>query len=258
MIKPLYLLIFSIFINYNVLAFDHDYKIWNKILIDNVKENSFSSSVNYSSIKSSPKQFNQFINTLESLNKSEFDSFSKKQKLAFLINAYNAFTVKLIVDNYPVKSIKDLGSFFSSPWKKRFFRLFGKKTYLDKIEHKMIRKWFNEPRIHFAVVCASIGCPALKARAYTAELLESQLQVSANKFLKDLTRNRYNNKNKKLELSAIFKWYGDDFKSKYGSFQKFIANKITDDKLLIQKIKNNELSISYLDYNWNLNEYSKK
>ena len=124
--------------------------------------------------------------------------------------------------------------------------------YLDGIEHGIIRKDFNEPRIHFAVVCASIGCPQLRGEAFVSAKLEKQLEEQAVSFLSDSSRNRYNSIENKLELSKIFDWYGDDFKKKFGSVQAFISPRISKDVSVQKKIM--EATTSFLEYNWNLNE----
>ncbi|MFM8313131.1 MAG: DUF547 domain-containing protein, partial [Deltaproteobacteria bacterium] len=173
------------------------------------------------------------------------------EKLAFLINAYNALTIKWILQHYPVKSIKDTGGFLSSPWKKKFFKLFGEEQSLDGIEHGILRKDFQEPRIHFAVVCASKGCPALKGEAYTAAKLEEQLESSARNFLRDSERNYYNAEENRFFLSKIFDWYGDDFKKKLGSVQAFIVPRMIPDT---STVKIQESTLKYLDYDWSLNE----
>jgi hypothetical protein len=234
-------------------AFDHTHKLWNDTLKKYVVLTQFSSAVKYKELKSNSSQFNQYLKILEGLKKSDFNKFNKKQKLSFLINAYNAFTVKLILDNYPLRSIKDLGGLFSSAWKKKFFTLFGKKSHLDNIEHDMIRKDFNEPRIHFAVVCASIGCPALKNEAYTHDKLLVQLEESSHKFLRDTSRNRFNKASQTLELSSIFKWYGKDFDKTYGSYLEFVAGRMNVDPATKKLIQSKKLKLTFLKYDWKLN-----
>lgn len=240
-------------------GFDHTHAEWTKVLEKYVHVSGPSSTVNYRSLKDNGQALSKYLGEIEVVTKSEFDKFSENEKLAFLINAYNAFTVKLIVDKYPIKSIKDAGqSSFSnisgSPWRTKFFKLFGSETYLDKIEHDMIRKWFNEPRIHFAVVCASVGCPALKDEAYVASRLDAQLESAANDFIKDKSRNRFVSESKTLELSSIFKWYGSDFIKKFGSVESFLAPRITDIQNDQDWIRNKKPKIDYLDYDWSLNE----
>ncbi len=178
------------------------------------------------------------------LSEKAFKKLAKNEQLAYLINAYNYYTIQLIISNYPTKSIKDLGSTFSSPWSKDFIQLFkkGDKISLDDIEHKMIRKNFDEPRIHFAVVCASIGCPPLRNEAFIASKIQDQLQDQAEQFLKDTTKNLI--KGDELHLSKIFKWYGDDFNKTYGGYIPFVQ------KLLKTKYSD----VEWLDYDWNLND----
>ncbi|MGL1937380.1 MAG: DUF547 domain-containing protein [Fibrobacterales bacterium] len=182
------------------------------------------------------------------LTKKAFQSLPDPEKLAYLINVYNYYTLKLIVDNYPVKSIRDLGGVFSSPWSKEFITLFkGFNNFsLDDIEHKMIRKEFDEPRIHFAVVCASIGCPPLRDEAFTAQNLTQQLQSQAETFLNDTSKNYV--KGNKLYLSKIFDWYGGDFNKQHGSYLSFIQKKLNT--------KNSD--IEWLEYDWNLNSSTCK
>lgn len=238
----------------SVSAFDHSHRDWSAFLKKQVTVKGQASTVNYKVIKSDPKDLIAYINSLESVTLDIFNSFSENEKLAFLINAYNAFTIKLIVDNYPVKSIKDIGSILTSPWKIKFFSLFGERRNLDNVEHDMIRKWFNEPRIHFAVVCASVGCPSLKNEAYVAAQLDKQLEEASLNFLSDSSRNRYLSTEKKLELSSIFKWYGGDFVKKFGSLEVFIAPRITSSSSDQAVIREKNASVSYLDYDWSLNE----
>lgn len=244
----------SLLISTKVLAFDQAHKSFDKLLKETVSYKGSQSLVDYKKIKKNPAALNSYLDSLSTVKKEEFDSWTAGNKLAFLINAYNAFTIKLIVDNYPTKSIKDLGSFLKSPWKKEFFKLFGKSTHLDGIEHDMIRKKFDEPRIHFSVVCASIGCPPLHNFAFTGNGLEKQLKAATKAFLMDTNKNSYNPKKKKLRISKIFKWYGDDFNKKYGSYLKFISTRITKDKEAQKLIAKDEISSSWNSYDWNLNE----
>ena len=234
--------------------FDHSHQAWTLLLQKHVTIKNYASTVDYKAIKKDPTELEAYLHTIEEVSQEEFGRFSSSKKLAFLINAYNGFTVKLIVDHYPVKSIKDIGSIISSPWKKKFFILLGKKRHLDNIEHDMIRKWFDEPRIHFAVVCASIGCPALRKEAFISTDIDAQLEDAAKMFLSDKSRNRFLPEGKKLELSSIFKWYGGDFLKKYGSLEEFIAPRITINLEHQNIIRGKKATISYLDYDWSLNE----
>jgi hypothetical protein len=226
----------------SVFAFDHSHKVFTEVLQQNVSIKDKQSLVDYKGLKSSPGKLNGYLESLSSVKVNSYNSFSEDQKLAFLINAYNAFTLKLIIDNYPLESIKDIGSIFSGPWDKKFFTLLGKKKTLNNIEHGMIRKKFNEPRIHFAVNCASIGCPSLANTAFTADKLDIQLETAANNFMSNPTKNYA--KDNTLYLSKIFDWYGKDFKE-IGGFVDYAKKKLK----VSGKVK-----YSFLDYSWKLNE----
>ena len=194
--------------------FDHTHASWKAIVSETVKTEGSVSEVDYAKIKRAPQALDGYLSTLSAVPSEAYEKFSTDEKLTFLINAYNAFTVKLIIEHYPVRSIKKIGGAFSSPWKVKFFKLLGKERYLDELEHEIIRKQFNEPRIHLALVCASKGCPAL--RAYDAKKLNEELDHTTNVFLRDPQRNRYDPASKKLELGKIFDWYGEDFVKKHG------------------------------------------
>ena len=245
-------------------TFDHEHGTWNLLLKEHVHWNSdhTASQVNYDRLKSNPVPLDRYLDKLSAVSRVEFDSFNRDQQLAFLINAYNAFTVQLILTEYPdLKSIKDLGSFFSSPWKKKFFHLLGESQSLDGIEHGLIRGSgrYNEPLIHFAVNCASIGCPALLDEAYVAEKLDQQLLGSTRSFLSDRSRNRFDAGNGTLNVSSLFDWYAEDFARGwrgYDSPQAFFrthADWITDDPVAARRLLAGPLEIEFLDYDWNLN-----
>jgi len=196
----------------------------------------------------------------------QYRGWSDGQRLAFLINAYNAFTVELILTAYPdIQSIKDLGGFFQSPWKQRFFTLLGKERHLDDLEHGLIRApgVFDEPRIHFAVNCASIGCPMLRNEAYTAGQLEGQLADAIARFLADGSRNRFDAATGTLWLSKIFDWYGDDFEQGHRGFDSLQSSlAVYADRLGQEseqdrrRIRDGDYRVRFLDYDWRLNSVS--
>ena len=201
-------------------AVDHSYRDYNKLLKGNVVLRGPQSWVRYGNMKKDPALLDRFVENIESVSHQEYKGWTGNQKKAFLINAYNALTLKLILTRYPdLESIKDLGGFFSSPWKKKFFTLFGKKQYLDYIEHEMLRKDWSDARVHFVLVCASIGCPALRSEAYVAERLDLQMDEAMKSFLGDKQRNRFNAAENRLEISSIFKWYKQDFVKAQGSIE---------------------------------------
>ncbi|EON77658.1 Uncharacterized protein DUF547 [Lunatimonas lonarensis] len=176
-------------------------------------------------------------------------SWSIDEQLAYWINAYNAFTVKLIIDHYPVKTIQDIGPKLNIPlintvWHLEFFSIGGKKASLDEIEHKILRKEFDEPRIHFAINCASFSCPLLANEAYVADKLEAQLERAARRFINDPERNRI--QKEKAELSELFSWFKGDF-TKSGSLGAYL-NRYSQVKM------SERAKINYIPYDWRLNE----
>jgi len=238
------------------LKFDHTHSAWNEILKEAVVTKGAKSSVRYAALKQGPKRLESYIHSLSDVTKEQYDKFSESEKLSFLINAYNAFTLTLVVNNYPVSSIKKIGGWFSTPWKIQFFKLFGELHSLDDIEHGMIRKWFNEPRIHFALVCAAKSCPPLRNEAYVADRLEEQLSAAARNFLTDRDRNYFDAPTGIVYLSSIFQWYGDDFNKTYRSAKQFIATVMAGSKIEEIKIANEDTPIEYLSYDWALNDAS--
>lgn len=204
------------------------------------------------------KQFDKYLIQLSETNP---DTLSRNGKLAFWINAYNAFTLQIIVENYPIKSINDLNSggkllshlLGTTVWDKEFITIYNEKYSLNDIEHKILRK-MSEPRIHFAIVCASISCPELRNVAYEEQKLEIQLQESAINFLRDMERNDFNLSNRTANLSKIFDWFDEDFGDTNSEILIFVSQFLSD-SLKINIIENTDKwKISYKDYNWNLNE----
>lgn len=177
--------------------------------------------------------------------------WSRNEKLAYWINAYNAFTVQLIIDHYPLKSIKELQPALAIPgintvWHKKFFKIGGKTSSLDEIEHDILRKEFEEPRIHFAINCASFSCPPIRNEAYVADKLESQLQDQAVAFVNDPKRNKITPGH--IVISRIFSWFSGDF-TKKGSLINYLNQ--------YSKIKiNPDAEIDHMDYDWSLNDVS--
>jgi Protein of unknown function, DUF547 len=239
--------------NFAFAAFDQSHKDLDTILKDVVVVNGAVSQVNYKKLSKMAVLFNKYLKETSKVTQKEFDTFNEKQQVAFLINSYNAFTLKLIVDNYPVKSIKKIGGILSSPWKMKFIVLLGKNRSLDEIEHEWLRKKYNEPRVHFAVNCASIGCPALRNEAYLAEKLDEQLTEQAKLFLRDGVRNQFDHEKKILKLSKIFDWFKEDF-TKTGTLQAFVTPYLTDDPLLRKALESETYEIEFTDYDWDLNE----
>jgi hypothetical protein len=216
--------------------------------------------VDYQGFADDKVQLDRYLADLSQVTTPEFDAWPKDEQLAFLINAYNAWTVDLILTKWPdLDSIKDLGRFFSSPWSKSFIPLLGETRSLDDIEHTMIRGFdrYQDPRIHFAVNCASVGCPALRNEAYVGSRLEAQLEEQTQLFLEDRSRNRIDSG--KLALSSIFKWYREDFEKGwqgYLSLEQFLldySEPLSLSSEEMQMLRDKSMPIRFLDYDWALN-----
>ncbi len=220
------------------------HKLLDEILRRYVSEKGW---IDYRGLKDDPQQLQEYLDLLS--NNHPNDSWSRNEQLAYWINAYNAFTLSLIIEKYPVESIKDIGSwiqipFVNTPWDIKFIEI-GDKTYdLNNIEHDILRSEFEEPRIHFAIVCASYSCPRLSRQAYTAKNLDAQLNAAARDFLNDPGKNIIDAI--KPRVSKIFSWFGGDFKKKT-SLREYI-NQYADVKI------KSEAKISFLEYDWRLND----
>ncbi len=185
-------------------------------------------------------------------------------EIAFWINLYNAGTLKLIVDHYPVKSIRRITPVripgvsialpkINSPWKKKFLRFGDGDLSLDYVEHQILRKKFDEPRIHFAIVCAAMSCPKLRSEAFRGGELDAQLQDQGVDFLNDSAKNRIPSKEGEIKISKIFKWFRSDFGDSADEVQTFISRFVLDSEIR-EKLKNGEYRVRYLKYNWRLNK----
>ncbi len=246
-------------------GFDHSHAAWHALLAKHVKPfaNGNASAVDYAALKSEHAALKAYLGTLTAVGEADYGKWSKPQRLAFLINAYNAFTVELILTKYPdLASIKDLGSVFSSPWKKKFFSLLGQERNLDDIEHGLIRApgAFDDPRIHAGVVCASIGCPMLRPDAFTPEKLDAQLDDGMKRFLADGSRNRFDAASGRLQVSKIFDWYGKDFEKGhkgYDSLQSTFARHAAHLAATPEaqaRVRSGDYRLDFLDYDWRLND----
>jgi hypothetical protein len=249
-------------------TFDHSHAAFTALLKKHVVvvDGGKTSKVKYAEFKKDEPQLKAYLDSLSAVKEAEFNTWSKAQQMAFLINAYNGQTLSLIIQNYPVKSIKDIGSLFDNRWKRKFFKLFGQDSFLDKIEHETLRKpgAYNEVRVHYAVNCASIGCPALREEAFVADRLDKQLEEQAVRFLSDRSRNRY--ANGKLDVSMIFNWFKEDWAASYTGFDgktpaissredyfSRYAKLLADSPADQQAIADKKATISHMDYDWNLN-----
>ena len=203
--------------------------------------------VDYEQLKDDPG-FKKLIIDLSSVHLNSLKT--REEKLVFWINTYNIFAAKMVTDHYPIKSIKDAGSIFRQVWKKPVGLVDGRETTLNEIEHKILRK-MDEPRIHVAIVCASISCPDLRLEAYQVDKLNEQLDDQMKRFLRSAKKGmRIDTKNNRIYLSPIFKWFEDDFESR-GGVLKFIGKYVSPE--IVKELKSSGIKVSYLDYNWDLN-----
>lgn len=228
--------------------FDQSHAIFDSVLKQYVKN----ARVDYAALKAHPQDLNRYLDQVAAVSKAEFKKWSEPQQIAFLSNAYNAYTLRLIIDHYPLKSIKDIGGFISGPWDQPVVKLFGETMDLNTVEQKILRKDYTEPRLHFVLVCAAKGCPPLRSESYVATRLEEQLVDQAKQFLAESAKNRIVATERTVYLSPIFKWYGGDFEKKSGSvlaaLKPYWPGKAT---------ATDGFKIRYTDYDWSLNEQSK-
>ena len=249
-------------------SFDHGHAAWTALLKKHIVllRNGQASQVRYAGFAQERDALKAYLAALAAVPKATFDGWTKPQQMAFLINAYNAYTIELILTKYPdLKSIKDLGSFLESPWKKKVAPLLGTTMTLDQIEHDTLRKRgaYDDPRIHFAVNCASIGCPMLREEAFVGDRLDAQLDEQALRFMSDRTRNRYDAGKQRLEVSKIFDWYGEDFRLGHkgiGSLEAFCAkyaDQLAEAPADREAVRGQKAPIAHLDYDWNLNDVKR-
>jgi len=232
--------------------------------------------VNYQALKSNRAPLDGFVVFLSKIRKDDYDKWPKKEKIAFWLNAYNAITLQTIVDHYPIRK----SGFFSNgktggikdipgAWDGIKHVVLGEPMVLNHIEHEILRKQFREPRIHFALVCASIGCPYLRVEPYVGKRLDEQLDDQARRFLATPSKFRIDRTGRKVYLSSIFKWFGSDFQEKYGSqspFKGYSGKNSADLNFIIRYLSDpdqrelltEKYEVEYLDYDWNLNDQARK
>ena len=242
-------------------GFDHTHRAWDALLRKHVLvlQEGRASQVRYAGFVQDRAALRAYLDALSAVGEPEFAAWNKAQRMAFLINAYNAWTVEKILTRYPdLKSIRDFGTVFGNPWKDRFFRLFGRETHLDQIEHEMLRKpgAYDDLRVHYAVNCASIGCPMLREEAYVAGRLEAQLEEQARRFLSDRSRNRYSAERGRLEVSKIYDWFKEDFGVREKYFARY-ANLLADGAEAQKAVAGGAAPLHFLDYDWSLNDAAR-
>ena len=219
-----------------------DHSLWAGLLQDYVS----AGRVDYAGFKQDEARLDRYLAVLE---QTDHQALEKKERFAFFVNAYNAWTVKFILTEWPdIESIKELGSIFSSPWKKEIVRLKDKTVSLDDVEHGLLRKEYRDPRVHFAVNCASKSCPPLASTPYTGKDLDERLDRAARDFLNDPQSTRLEGET--LYLSKIFDWYKEDF----GNQAAFVLQYAQGDFKTRLKAAQDKVKIEYLPYDWSLNK----
>lgn len=251
---------------------EFSYAMYNDVLQQHVNAEGF---VDYASLKAEREPLDRFIAALGSVNEPELQSWSTERRLAFWMNAYNAITLKYIIDNYPIKkgglisgalypenSIRQI----DGVWTELTTPVAGTALTLDHIEHEILRKDFKEPRIHMAINCASIGCPPLRSEAFVAERLDEQLDDQTKRFLTSPDKFRIDRDNDDVYLSPIFDWFGEDFvpayapeddsfadhSEKLAAVLNFVSGYVSETDA--HYLRHNDYDVAFSDYDWSLNE----
>jgi hypothetical protein len=234
----------------NAAGFDHAHLLLDHTLNSHVRD----SLVDYARLKAQRAELDRYLEHAAAVGENTFKTWDESQQVAFLVNIYNATTLQLIIDHYPVTSIKKIGSWLKGPWDQPVVNLWGRTLTLNELEHKILRVKYDEPRLHFALVCAARGCPPLRSEAYVASRLGEQLDDQARQFLADPQKNRVDANSRKVHLSPIFKWYGEDFVKKHGSV--LAALKPYWPKSEAGLVGDN-FKVRYTDYDWTLNDRNR-
>ncbi len=275
--KIVYAIVFLFIISPLVLgenqATDWGYEPYEKVLHTYVNDHGM---VDYQGLKKNPEDLNIFLQSLKTLDPERFHTWEEAERLAFWMNAYNALTLKVIIDHYPIKASlwgslrfpKNSIRQIAGVWTKITFNVMGKEQTLDDIEHKIIRKQFNEPRIHFALVCAAKGCPILRNAPYVPERLSEQLDDQVKRLIQNPEKFRIEQQENTVYVTSLMKWYGEDFVPTYGektidglsqtesAIMRFFAHYVSEQER--QFLLRGNYNIAYLDYDWSLNEQVKE
>lgn len=248
---PLFLISFLVLLSASARAaeaFDQSHATFARVLSATVKDGR----VDYAKLKGAPADLDGYLKEVGAISAADFAKWSKGDRLALLLNLYNAQTLRLIVDHYPVKSIRSIGTLPGAAWRELGVRFGGQMMSLDHLENKVIRVEYREPRIHFALVCAAVSCPPLRSEPYVGARLNEQLDDQTRKFLATPESNRFDAAKNTLHLSEIFKWYGEDFTKAAGSPAMYV-------KPFLPKAQRDALTdpakvkVQFTDYDWALN-----
>ena len=231
------------------VPFDHTHARFARVLTNAVHD----ARVDYATLKAAPAELDAYLGELAAVPAEEFVQWPEPERLALLLNLYNAHTLRLIVNNYPLKSIRSIGVLPGAAWRELIVRFGGQVLTLDHLENQIIRVNYHEPRIHFALVCAALGCPPLRDEPFVAARLNEQLDDQARRFLAEPSKNRFEAGANTLHLSPIFKWYAADFEAPAGSVAAFVKPFLPEAQRAALKDPA-KVKVRYTDYDWNLNE----
>ncbi len=239
---------------FRMVAFDADHSRYGRVLAAHV----VNGSVDYAALKAAPVELTTYLTELGAVGEPEFNGWDRPAQMAFLINLYNAATLKLIVDHYPVGSIRRIGGWFGSPWDIQCVRLFGHDVSLNHLEHGILRPRYKEPRIHFALVCAARSCPPLRGEPFVGDRLDEQLEDQGKRFLSQADKNRVDVKTTPLtvELSPIFDWYRTDFPTEPARLAEFLSRYLP--KNAGDALRGGTYRVRYTAYDWLLNRLEPK
>jgi hypothetical protein len=239
--------------------FDHAHARWTAVLAAHLRDGRF----DYRALSEARGELDQYLLDLRGVERDEFAAWTREQRYAYWINAYNAFTVHLVLSRYPVKSIQDIGTTAAPVWKKEFVplgHLYGEGTTelvsLDTIEHRILRPEFEDARVHAAVNCASESCPPLAIEAFRAEDLDAQLDARARAWLAEASLNRFDAEERRAEVSAIFDWFEADFARDAGSVEAWIARYGPESSRWMAD--GGKVELRHLEYSWALNDVPRK
>lgn len=232
--------------------FDQTHATFGRVLDQFVKDGR----VDYAGLKTNRTGLDAYLSQVAAVPQAEFARWSRDEQLALLINLYNAQTFALIIDHYPLKSIRDIGVLPLAPWQKKIVHLFGRVITLNDLEHDIIRTDYPEvPEIHFALVCAAVSCPPLRSEPYVASRLKEQLADQTRQFFAQKDKNHVDIAAQRVYLSKIFDWYEDDFEHTAGSVLNYILPYLGETEA--RAIKAGRFKIHHTDYDWSLNEWKK-
>ena len=229
-------------------TFDASHQAFARVLSARVSQGK----VDYAGLKAAPEALDSYLAALSAVPEAEFKTWTESARLAFLLNLYNATTLKLIADRYPIASIKKAGGLFKGPWSLPVVHVWGRVLTLGDLEHQVIRVQHKDARIHFALVCAAVSCPPLRGEPYVAEKLAAQLDDQGRTFLRQPAKNRVDPSAGVLWLSPIFKWYAADFTADGKTIPEFVAPFFAEADAA--RIRAGGLKVKFSDYDWALND----